>query len=333
MTNPSGAKITFTQSLRQLRNSESLPGAAAASAEHSPIPPQDSDLRPVQGFQDPLTYDWNLAVEQQLTTSLSVRARLCGRAQQARVGGHRTQSHCERHARLQSSRLRGDQQLLPATITEANTGGNTNYNSLQISAEQRVRYGLTLLFNYTWSKALNNMPWNQAATSIGAGNSYVYPITVPNFKGSTTARRTSIIATSSRCPMSTPCRSSCNDAPAAVRYMVNGWETTGLFEYRSGDPLTIFSSSSNNSGSGQKRDRAVFRWARLTAALHAPQEPLQVLSESRQLFRQSAQAPSETSRKVLLSARTMRIGTPALRAISRSASGPLCSSAPNTSTC
>ena len=30
------------------------------------------------------------------------------------------------------------------TITAANTGGNTNYNSLQLSAEQRVRYGLTV---------------------------------------------------------------------------------------------------------------------------------------------------------------------------------------------
>ena len=70
----------------------------------------------------------------------------------------------------------------PNSITAANTGGNTNYNSMQVSVEQRVRYGLTMLFNYTWSKALNNMPWNQAATSIGAGNSFVYPITVPNFK-------------------------------------------------------------------------------------------------------------------------------------------------------
>jgi hypothetical protein len=67
-------------------------------------------------------------------------------------------------------------------ITAANTGGNTNYNSLQVSAEQRVRYGLTMLFNYTWSKALDNMPYNQAATSIGGGNSFVYPITMANFK-------------------------------------------------------------------------------------------------------------------------------------------------------
>ena len=45
-----------------------------------------------------------------------------------------------------------------------------------------MRYGLTLLFNYTWSKALDDMPWNQAATSIGNNNSFVYPITAANFK-------------------------------------------------------------------------------------------------------------------------------------------------------
>jgi hypothetical protein len=47
------------------------------------------------------------------------------------------------------------------------------------------------------------------------------------------------------------------DAPAVVRYVLNGWETSGLFRFSSGDPLTIFSSAANNSGSGQQRDRAV----------------------------------------------------------------------------
>jgi hypothetical protein len=39
--------------------------------------------------------------------------------------------------------------------------------------------------------------------------------------------------------------------------MVNGWQTSGLFQARSGDPLTISSDSNNASGSGQNRDRAV----------------------------------------------------------------------------
>ena len=49
-----------------------------------------------------------------------------------------------------------------------------------------------------------------------------------------------------------------NDAPAVLRYLVNGYETTGLVQHRSGDPLTITSSSNNNSGVHQNRDRAVY---------------------------------------------------------------------------
>jgi hypothetical protein len=39
--------------------------------------------------------------------------------------------------------------------------------------------------------------------------------------------------------------------------VVNDWATSGLFQFRSGDPLTVFSSNSNLDGSGQDRDRAV----------------------------------------------------------------------------
>jgi hypothetical protein len=120
-----------------------------------------------------------------------------------------------------------------------------------------VRYGLTLLFNYTWSKALNDLPWNQAATSIGAGNAFVYPITVPNFKSLDYGpadfdhRNVSALSYVYAVPKFL------NDAPAAARYVVNGWSTSGLFQYRSGDPLTIWSSNSNVDGSGEDRDRAV----------------------------------------------------------------------------
>jgi hypothetical protein len=38
---------------------------------------------------------------------------------------------------------------------------------------------------------------------------------------------------------------------------VNDWATSGLFQFRSGDPLTVMSSNSNIDGSGELRDRAV----------------------------------------------------------------------------
>ena len=213
---------------------------------------------PYRGFQDPVTYAWNLTVEQQLTGSLSLRT-----AYVATHGSHEWQD-MELNPIVGGTRVFNPagcattNSCYPNSITAANTGGNTNYNSLQISAEQRVKYGLTLLFNYTWSKALNDMPWNQAATSIGGGNSFVYPITVPNFKkldygpADFDHRNITSVSYVYDIPNVIP------DAPAVLRYIVNGWEPSGIILYRSGDPLTILSGNGNADGSGQNRDRAVY---------------------------------------------------------------------------
>jgi hypothetical protein len=215
---------------------------------------------PYRGFQDPRTVAFNLGVEQQLTTSLLLRAAYVGEESR-----HEWQD-LEINPPVPGTAVRtfdpagcaATNSCYPQFITAANTGGDTNYNSLQASVEQRVRYGLTLLFNYTWSKALDDMPYNQAATSIGNSNSFVYPITAANFKqldyGPTEFDHRNVIAASY--VLTEP--KIMQDAPASLRYLVNGFETTGLVQHRSGDPLTITSSASNNSGSDQMRDRAVY---------------------------------------------------------------------------
>ncbi len=213
---------------------------------------------PYRGFQDPRDYAFNLALEQQLASSLSMRMAYVGTR-----GNHEWQD-LELNPEISGVRefdqpgCAATNSCFPQYITAANTGGNTNYNSLQVSAEQRVRYGLTLLFNYTWSKALNNMPWNQAATSIGGGNSFVYPITMSHFKALDYGpadfdhRNVTALSYVYMVPRFL------NDSPSALRYILNDWGTSGIFQYHSGDPLTIWSSASNNSGSGQNRDRAVY---------------------------------------------------------------------------
>ncbi len=213
---------------------------------------------PFKGFHDPLTYAWNLTAEQQLTGSLSLRL-----AYVATHGSHEW-APMELNPAVSGTRLYNQSgcsttnSCYPGTITAANTGGNTNFNSMQLSAEQRMRYGLTVLFNYTWSHTLDNMPWNQAATSIGNNNSFVYPITVSNFKaldyGPADFDHHNVSALSY--VYSIPKLS--NGTPEVVRYILGDWSTTGLFQYRSGDPLTVWSSQSNNSGSDQNRDRAVY---------------------------------------------------------------------------
>jgi len=212
---------------------------------------------PYKGFQDPLFYAWDLAVEQQLSSSLSFHA--------AYVGTHGSHQWQDMELNPVMSGTRKFNQpgcsttnsCYPGTITAANTGGNTSFNSLQVSAEQRVKYGLNLLFNYTWSKTLDNMPWNQAATSIGNNNSFVYPIYASNFKqldhGPADFDHRNVVAMSYVYTIPKFLK----DGPSAARYILNDWSTTGLVQYRSGDPLTIFSSNNNLDGSAQNRDRAV----------------------------------------------------------------------------
>lgn len=257
VTNAGGAKISFTDPYGSYGTPNPFP-APQPPPPTSPIPPQAFlTYDPFNGFQDPLTYAWNFAVEQQITSSLSTRL--------AYVGEHSSHEWVpvELNPFVSGTRIynqpgcSANNSCYSQTLTEANTGANTNFHSLQFSAEQRVRYGLTMLFNYTWSKALDNMPFNAAATSIGANNSYVYPITVSNFKrldyGPSDFDHRNVISMSYVYIIP----KYLSDSPAAVRYVMNGWQMSGLVRFSSGDPLTIFSSAANNSGSGQQRDRAV----------------------------------------------------------------------------
>src|SRR5260370_21398199 len=135
-------------------------------------------------------------------------------------------------------------------------GGNGSYNSLQASVEQRVRSGLALLANYTWSKAIDDTPYNQSATAIASGNSYVLPIYEPNFKrldhGPSDFDHRNVASISYVYVIP-----NVSDTPAAIRFLINGWQTSRLIQRRSGDPLTIVSNSNNASSSSQNRHLAM----------------------------------------------------------------------------
>jgi hypothetical protein len=264
-----GPSINFTNPYTSFGTANPFP-APQPPPNTSLIPPQAFlTYDPFRSFKTPINYSYNLALEQQLTSNLLMRL--------AYVGGHASHqwSPVELNPILNADAVATSNPNYnrrfynPTTcssllnncytqpITEANMGSNQNYNSLQFSVEQRVRSGLTLLGNYTWSKSLDNTPYNQASTSIGANNSYVLPIYEPNFKrldhGRSDFDHTNVATISYVYALPKLLQ----DSPAVVRYIVNNWQTSGLFAARSGDPLTIISGNSNNSGSGQSRDRAV----------------------------------------------------------------------------
>ena len=263
-----GPSINFTNPYSSFGIANPFP-APQPPPNTSPIPQQSFlTFDPFRGFQTPITYSWNLAVEQQMTNTLLARV--------AYVASHSNHqwTPVEINPILNADAVSptspmfnqrvynrpgcaANNSCFTQAITEANTGGNTNYESLQTSLEQRIRSGLTILANYTWSKATDNLPYNQSATAIAAGQSYVLPIYEPNFKrldrGPSDFDHRNV-ASISFVYVTPKVR---KDSPAVVRYILDDWQISGLFQTRSGDPLTILSNTTNASGSGQLRDRAV----------------------------------------------------------------------------
>jgi hypothetical protein len=131
-------------------------------------------------------------------------------------------------------------------------GGNSTYHSLQATLQTRLTYGLSLLFNYTWSKSLDTVPNGAAVTSAGAGQSYSLPVYLPNYKrldvGPSDFDHRNVLTASYvwQFPKLT-------GSSAPVRAIVNGWQTTGLVSVHTGDPLTIYLGK-DNSLTGLNRD-------------------------------------------------------------------------------
>ena len=216
---------------------------------------------PSGNFQVPVTYNWNLALQQQLTQTVS--------SQIAYVAGHGSHiftspeinpavyctvsSPCTNGSSTITSSttsntnnrriysLQTPQTMLNplySTISLTNMGGNSSYQSLQATLQQRLKHGLTYTLNYTWSKSVDNVPTGAATTSAGAGQGYAIPIYMPNYKRldvgpSDFDHRNVFTATY---VWQFP---NFEGGWAPVRYAINGWQSSGLISARTGDRFTV----------------------------------------------------------------------------------------------
>jgi hypothetical protein len=209
-------------------------------------------------FRVPVTYSFNLAVEQQLTKTISGRLAYVGSEARHQINPTDINPVWNQGAnighRIYYSTNQQQNYLSPIATTD--TGGNSNYNSLQFSLSDRIGSSLTAFFNYTWSKVLDNNPFGaQGVTAVVPGSSYVLPVYEPNYKRLDTGpsdydhRNVATVSYVWSLPMF-------HGGDAFVRYITNGWQTNGIFAFRSGDPITV--TGANVDGTGQNRDRAIW---------------------------------------------------------------------------
>ncbi|HEY1255120.1 MAG TPA: carboxypeptidase regulatory-like domain-containing protein, partial [Terracidiphilus sp.] len=271
-----------------------------------PTPVFVAEYDPSGNFHVPVTYDYNLTIEHQIAATWSTRIAYVGSGSRHQfinlevnpavntgymtvVKGTPTLTF---PTGTSAANFRRAYNTAPTVgpcaatagcntsysqIVEASMSGSAKYNSLQVTLEKKMSRGLSMLFNYTWSKSLDDLP---QATRVGnqedlnAGASYVYPVYPNNM-----TIPASVLANAPNAGWTPPDYKALDrgrsdiDKPMvlsysyvyelpklhngykAVKYVVNGWRTSGLVQHRSGDSLTAIMGT-DNSATGLSQDRA-----------------------------------------------------------------------------
>jgi hypothetical protein len=211
-------------------------------------------LDPTGQYKTPSVYNWNLAIERQVAPDWLARV--------AYVGSRA--NHLERSAELNAavyipgSKLTTDQRRVYQGyqyISLASQSGVSRFQSLQLSLERRFARGLTVRANYTWSKSTDTMPYNWGAQGPMDSQSFVYPVYFPNAdmldRGPSDfdIRHRFVGTFVWQLPQLA-------HANTLLRYVVGGWQASGLITIQSGPPLTILAGK-DQSQTGLTRDRAV----------------------------------------------------------------------------
>jgi hypothetical protein len=136
------------------------------------------------------------------------------------------------------------------SISTFSWDGNNHYHSLQTSLNKRFSQGFTLQMNYTFAKALDN--YNDAPIPV------VYFEPRPEFLfGDRMNWGSSEFDRRHRVVVSYVWEIPRLEAENAVaRFLLNGWQATGVFQAQSGPPLTVVSGR-DNSFTGVGDDRAI----------------------------------------------------------------------------
>ncbi len=249
-TNPFSFSISTTDQTAPFSNpyaggTDPFPAPTVPSATTTfPNPTQAITFDPSNNYRIPVTYAFNVTVEQQLAPSLVSRL--------AYVGSH--SSHLfvalEENPAVYtpgstaSTDARRNFQGL-STISEASMSANTGYNSLQATLEKRFSRGFSILANYTWSKSLDTLPAGAKVTGPSSGSSYAMPLYTanltynPNYKSLDTGpsdfdhRQRFVVSYIWRLP------STGHFGGPAGRLALNGWQMNGVVQAQTGDSLTI----------------------------------------------------------------------------------------------
>ncbi len=230
-------------------------------------------LEPDKKWTTPTIYDWNLTVEHQLTNDTALRLAYVGTR-----GTHLRQDNELNAAQYSLWVANGCTSFSGPCSTDARrplagfsniylstNDGNSFYNGLQVTLEKRPSAGsrgimrnLTLLANYTWSKAMDDpLAAGGGITDIGSagdggtsGRPYGDPLTAAWDTGPSDFDHRHVVSYVWQLPQ-------LSGRPSAMKRTLGGWDWGGIYSFRTGDALTIMAAS-DTSRTGLGGERAAF---------------------------------------------------------------------------
>lgn len=192
-------------------------------------------------FRDAVVQQWNLSFQQQLFSDWIITVAYAGS-----TGNHLFLQNQLNPTIYGKPGANTNAQRLYApyysSIVDILSVGNSNYNSLQVSANKRFHHGLTILLNYTYSKSIDE--------GSNDGSSPANPFNIRADRAVSDFNLPNKFVTSFVWDL--PAVSKSNKL---VRAVANGWELNAIITLQSGLPFTVVSGV-NNSGSAVGADRA-----------------------------------------------------------------------------
>jgi len=245
-----------------------------------------AEYDPSGNFKVPVTYDYNLTIEQELKYGFALRLAYVGSGSRHQMvnlelnptvntGLNNTQNYRRVYntpGTIGPCTTTGSAGCSTAysNINQAAMIGSVSFNSMQATLEKKMSHGFSVLANFTWSKTLDDMPQATRISNtedINPGMSYVYPIYPSNATGIPAAAKVNDVKALDRgaSDIDHPFIFSVSYVYALpklhtgnmiVRAIVNDWRTSGLMQTHSGDSLTAYIGTGDNSYTGLGQERA-----------------------------------------------------------------------------
>jgi hypothetical protein len=209
--------------------------AGTTTLYNSPSPASVAPLFVDPNFKDANVQSWNLNIQQQITNSASIMVGYFGNKGThlendinvnqtnllGQVGTGATNTHLP-FQRLSPSSPNFANAPLAASITERQSGSNSIYNALWITATQRTSHGVQFNAAYTYAHSIDEASRNNQGVI---------------FQDST-----NIFASRSNSDFDVRHRFVANaiyDLPFKGNRLVSGWEVAPIFTWQTGNPFTI----------------------------------------------------------------------------------------------